>query len=78
MPDAMLPARLPPEKADPARFDAWLNLSQRENASVFIIVRISAMASSPSVFMHSKLRIGGRRCTAVGEGKGSAERRGER
>ena len=42
--DAMLPARLPPEKAEPARFDAWLNLSQREKARVFMIVKMSAIA----------------------------------
>lgn len=41
--DARLPARLPPEKAEPARFEAWLNLSQREKARVFIIVSTSAM-----------------------------------
>lgn len=41
--DAMFPARLPPEKAEPAMFEAWLNLSQREKARVFIIVSTSAM-----------------------------------
>lgn len=41
--DARFPARLPPENAEPARFEAWLNLSQREKASVFIIVSTSAM-----------------------------------
>jgi hypothetical protein len=40
---AMDPAMLPPEKADPAKLDAWLNLSHLENASVFIIVKTSAM-----------------------------------
>lgn len=40
---AMLPARLPVPKALPARLEAWLNLSQREKARVFIIVRTRAM-----------------------------------
>lgn len=48
--DARLPARLPPEKAEPARFDAWLNLSQREKASVFMTVRMSAMAWHVSTY----------------------------
>lgn len=43
---AMLPARLPPERALPAKLDAWLNLSHREKARVFIIVRISAIAAA--------------------------------
>lgn len=42
---AMLPARLPVPKALPARLEAWLNLSQREKARVFIIVRTRAMTS---------------------------------
>ena len=45
------PARLlamPPEyMAVDARFDAWLNLSHLENASVFVIVRTNAMAARP-------------------------------
>lgn len=44
MPEATVPARLPVEKADPARFDAWLNLSHLEKASVFVIVKIRAIA----------------------------------
>ena len=44
------PARLlasPPEYiALEARFDAWLNLSHLENATVFVIVRTSAIAKS--------------------------------
>lgn len=40
---AMLPAKFPVLKAEPARFEAWLNLSQREKASVFMTVRTSAM-----------------------------------
>jgi hypothetical protein len=39
----MLPARLPPLKALPAMFEAWLNLSHREKARVFIMVRTRAM-----------------------------------
>ena len=41
---AMLPARLPEYNALPAILDAWLNLSQRENARVFVIVRARAIA----------------------------------
>lgn len=40
---AMLPARLLVPKALPARLEAWLNLSQREKARVFIMVRTRAM-----------------------------------
>lgn len=40
---AMLPARLPPPKAEPARFDAWLNLSHLEKARVFMMVKTRAM-----------------------------------
>jgi len=32
-----------------AIFDAWLNLSQRENASVFVMVRTRAMAIKMAV-----------------------------
>ena len=41
---AMLPAMLPEEKALPAMLDAWLNLSQRENANEFVMVSASAIA----------------------------------
>lgn len=41
---ARLPARLPEYRALPARFEAWLNLSQREKARLFVIVRVRAMA----------------------------------
>lgn len=45
----MPPARLfaiPPEyNAFDARFEAWLNLSHLENASVFVIVKINAIAT---------------------------------
>lgn len=41
---AMLPAKLVDPKAPPAKFDAWLNLSHRENASVLMIVRANAIA----------------------------------
>lgn len=39
---AMLVAMLPP-KALPAMLDAWLNLSHREKARVFIMVSTRAM-----------------------------------
>lgn len=42
---ARLPARLPPLKALPAIFDAWLNLSHLEKARVLVIVRTSAIAT---------------------------------
>ncbi len=41
---AMLPAMLLLLKADPARFDAWLNLSHREKARVLVIVKTRAIA----------------------------------
>ena len=41
---AMLPAKLDEEKALPARLEAWLNLSQRENANALVMVRTSAIA----------------------------------
>lgn len=41
---AILPARLPEYNALPAMFDAWLNLSQREKARVFVMVRARAIA----------------------------------
>jgi hypothetical protein len=52
-----LPTRFPaiflanplPIKAVFARFDAWLNLSHRENATVFVMVRINAIAIIPHV-----------------------------
>lgn len=40
---ASVPARFVLLNALPARLDAWLNLSQRENASVFMTVSTSAM-----------------------------------
>lgn len=43
---AMLPARFVVPSALPAKLEAWLNLSQREKASVFIIVRTSAMTAA--------------------------------
>jgi hypothetical protein len=46
---AMLPARLPELKALPARLEAWLNLSHREKASVFMIVKTSAMTVEFSI-----------------------------
>jgi hypothetical protein len=42
---AMLPARLPVPKALPAMLEALLNLSHREKARVFMIVRTRAMTS---------------------------------
>lgn len=45
MPLAMLPAIPVAEKAPPAMLDAWLNLSHRENAREFVIVRANAMAN---------------------------------
>lgn len=44
---AMLPAKLVEPKAPPAKFDAWLNLSHRENASVLMMVRANAIARKP-------------------------------
>ena len=42
---AMLPARFVEPSALPAKLEAWLNLSQREKARVFITVRTSAMTA---------------------------------
>ena len=44
MPVAMVPARLLEDRAEPARLEAWLNLSQREKASELVMVRTRAMA----------------------------------
>ncbi|KAG9796091.1 putative D-Xylulose kinase, partial [Aureobasidium melanogenum] len=33
----------PPRKADPAKLEAWLNLSQRENATVFVIIKFCSL-----------------------------------
>lgn len=41
---AMFPARLLEYSADPARLDAWLNLSQREKATLLVMVRTRAIA----------------------------------
>ena len=43
---ARLPAKLLEYRALPARFDAWLNLSQREKARVLVTVRTRAMATA--------------------------------
>jgi len=43
MPPAMFRAIPLEYMALEARFDAWLNLSQREKATVFVMVRMSAM-----------------------------------
>lgn len=48
-PPATLLANPPPYMALDAIFDAWLNLSQRENASVFVMVRTRAMAIETAV-----------------------------
>lgn len=40
---AILPAKFVVPSALPAKLEAWLNLSQREKASVFIMVRTRAM-----------------------------------
>jgi hypothetical protein len=45
MPVATVPARFPVLNAVPARFDAWLNLSHLEKASVFVMVNTSAMTT---------------------------------
>lgn len=50
MPDATVPARLLVDSADPARFDAWPNLSHLEKASVFVIVKTNAMTIEKLVF----------------------------
>lgn len=44
MPVAMLPARPVVEKALPAMFEAWLNLSHREKARELVMVRAIAIA----------------------------------
>ena len=43
---AMLPARLPVPKAVPAMLEALLNLSHREKARVFMIVRTRAITGA--------------------------------
>ena len=40
---AMLPAKFVLPNALPAKFDAWLNLSHRENARVFMTDNTNAM-----------------------------------
>ena len=45
MPVAIVPARLLDDRAEPARLDAWLNLSQREKARELVIVRTRAIAA---------------------------------
>jgi predicted dienelactone hydrolase len=47
MPVAIVPARLDDDKAEPARLEAWLNLSQREKARELVTVRTRAMAAAP-------------------------------
>ncbi|TPX11409.1 uncharacterized protein E0L32_007828 [Thyridium curvatum] len=49
MPVAMEPAMLPVEKALPARFEAWLNLSHREKARELVMVRARAIAEGGTV-----------------------------
>lgn len=44
-PPATLLAKPPPYMALDAKFEAWLNLSHLEKASVFVIVRTSAMTN---------------------------------
>lgn len=44
IPPAILLANPPEYIALEARLDAWLNLSQRENATVFVMVRTNAIA----------------------------------
>lgn len=51
---AMLPARLVVPRAEPARFEAWLNLSHLEKARVFIIVRAKAMTVQNDVSTQSR------------------------
>ena len=46
IPVAMDPARLLEYRAEPARLDAWLNLSHREKARLFVMLRTSAIATS--------------------------------
>lgn len=55
MPVATVPARFPVLNAVPARFDAWLNLSHLEKASVFVMVNTSAMTSRKSAFLYTPL-----------------------
>ena len=55
MPVAKLPAIFDPDSADPARLDAWLNLSQREKAREFVMVRASAMANPFSLALFHSL-----------------------
>lgn len=55
MPVATVPARFPVLNAVPARFDAWLNLSHLEKASVFVMVNTSAMTSRKSASLYTPL-----------------------
>lgn len=48
MPLAIFPANPLAEKAPPAMFEAWLNLSQREKARELVIVSAMAIASIKS------------------------------
>lgn len=57
---AMLPARLPLPKAEPARFDAWLNLSHREKARVFMMVKTRAMTNVSYVSNRNHCPLGSR------------------
>ena len=45
MPPARFLASPPEYMAEEARLEAWENLSQREKATVFVIVRTSAIAA---------------------------------
>lgn len=46
---AMLPAKFVVPRALPARLEAWLNLSHREKASVFIIVSTRAITMNHDI-----------------------------
>lgn len=60
---AILPARFPDPNADPARFDAWLNLSHLENAKLFVIVKTSAITIPKSQHIPPSLPKPIGRCT---------------
>lgn len=49
MPEAIVPARPPVDSAEPAKFDAWPNLSHLEKASVFVTVKLSAITKIISI-----------------------------
>lgn len=53
-----MPARLLEYNALPARFEAWLNLSQREKARLLVMVRTRAIAIAEIDHVSNELRVG--------------------